>query len=186
MILSPMTRSRSILDALHRGTLGLWMGVLLMVGTTAAIAFPTMKSLDPHLPAYARYDGDHWAIAAGAIMNRAFLVSEWATAAFGAVAMMTLGFARRRRGRVWFIRLLALTVALGLSIWILAGQRPAMSHHLESFWSAAAAGDNAMAAEHKAAFDRMHPVASNLLITQLVLAGLAFAGSCVRPSEESA
>ncbi|MEO1130132.1 MAG: hypothetical protein AAFX05_10570 [Planctomycetota bacterium] len=181
-----MTRARSILDTLHRGSLGLWMGVMLMVGATAAIAFPTMKSLDPQLPAYARYDGEHWAIAAGAIMNRAFLVSEWTTASIGALAMMTLGFSRRHRNRVWLLRLLALATALGLSIWILALQRPAMSHHLETFWSAAAVGDNAMAAEHKAAFDRMHPIASTLLIAQLVSVGFALLGSCVSRSEEVA
>ena len=66
--------SRPFASRLVLAAIALWLGVLLVSGLTAAVAFPTMKPLAPQLPDYAAVS-DHWKITAGAIANRVFTVA---------------------------------------------------------------------------------------------------------------
>lgn len=170
---------RTLCEGVFLGSVGLWAGVIAMVGAVAAIAFPTVRELDPALAEYAAYPGEHWRIAAGAVMNRAFLLADGVGGAVvllatGAVVVM-LASGRVRAGTpAMVLRLAALAVGAGLTVYTLAAFRPEMQGHLETFWSAARAGEVNEAETARAAFDAMHPRASFLLIAQLVAAGWAF------------
>ena len=169
-----MRIARAISETIHLGVLGLWAGTVLMTGVTAALAFPTMKALDPTLPGFAKFNGDHWMIAAGSVMNKAFLVSDWVGLVCAGLAVVTLLFVLLGV-RVKFakpatvLRTVALAAALGMSIYAVAVLRPHMQAELTDFWDAARAGDSDTAAIHQQAFDDLHPKASFLLISQFVL-----------------
>jgi len=160
-----MRRLRPSLETTHLIALGLWLGALVMTGATAAIAFPTLRDLDPSLPVFEAYPRDHWSIAAGMVMARVFFVSDAMQMACGLVAAGTLGMlflsgtiARRRAAQVIRAALLfALLVSL-LQYLIFPARE--MAQDLNAFWNAAKAGDLETAERHRAAFDRAHPGAS--------------------------
>src|SRR5689334_8572235 len=70
LIGSGMTRGRRIVESVHIAVLGVWAGALVLAGAAAAIVFPVMKSLDPKLPGFSKYDGPHWMLAGGQVGQR--------------------------------------------------------------------------------------------------------------------
>lgn len=179
-----MRTIRAICETIHLGVLGLWAGSVLMIGVVAAIGFPTMKALRPTLPEYAAYPADeHWIIAAGAVMNKGFLASDWIGIGCAVLAVVTLLVvllgARVRFARpATILRTLALAGAVGVLIYSVGVLRPRMQEALHSFWEAAKVGDLARAEPQREAFDAMHPTASRLIGAQLVLVlcALGFGG----------
>jgi hypothetical protein len=159
---------RALSETIHLTALGLWLGSLVMTGAAAAIIFPTVKALRPSLPEFSGYTGDHWRIAGGQIASRVFLVCDvvqFICAILAGVSVCVLLIVARvsvRRPAV-----LARLATLGIAIAVLGGQlfflAPRMNGHMLSFWAAAQRGDNAAAAVSQAAFDKLHPVATNLL-----------------------
>lgn len=187
---------RRILETIHLTALALWLGGLAMTGVLAAIIFPTMKELDPSLPAYAPYEGEHWRIAAGKVANTGFLVIDAVGIGALLVSLAMLGALGLWR---WLdfskpatiLRLVALGAAIATMAWSLGVLRPRMQENLTAFWQAARAGDNEAADRHQAAFSADHPRASLTMTVQFVTVGWAFVAGCFgatgspRPSRET-
>jgi len=194
-----MHRLGSSLVALHVLSLCLWGASVLSAGLAAAIAFPTMKALDPRLPAYARYDGDHWMLAAGTIANRVFEVTDvvqMVTAAVAVATAIALMAIRVCAGRsmatlVW---LGAVAVAAGVLGYTLIVLRPGMAVDLHAYWDAALAGNTPAAEAARQEFSGEHPTASNLMaatagavlvaiIAVIPAAGIGKRGHCAAKGE---
>jgi hypothetical protein len=173
-----MGRARTICESLHVAALGVWAGALVVVGGVAAMAFPTARDLDPSVPAFAAYDGPHWQVVGGKIMNPAFLLVDWigvgalAIAAATLAALVATGSSSLRRVAT-AVRALALAALAIVTLHTVLIARPEMQRELHAFWDAAQAGEAASAETHKAAFDRLHGPASTMLAAQLALVLLA-------------
>lgn len=154
---------RPFASRLVLAAIALWLGVLLVSGLTAAVAFPTMKPLSPHLPAYAATT-DHWKIAAGAVANRVFTLAGWAQCALAALAMFALAAHLSRAARGWLntTRLLLTLAAALLQGYLSFLLVPRMNRTLSAFMDAARAADQ-QADTLRKAFDADHPLASNLI-----------------------
>lgn len=150
--------SRHLLIAL----LSLWLGGLVVLGATAAVAFPTMKRLDPSLPGFEAV-GDHWSIAAGHIFQPIFGVATIGALVLAGAAVLVAFPAVRgmrpvyRKNIVGWMFVLAVVSGVSMAI---AGR---MSRDWHAFVDAAKAGDAAVAQTHRTKFERMHPVASGVL-----------------------
>lgn len=180
------------LDTLHAAGAGIWIGGVGMVGTLAAIAFPTMKKLDPTVPEFAAV-GEHWKIAAGQIANKMFVVGDAVSLVCCLVCLCTLGlglFIRAKRGReharvaIWMFRSLAMTVAAGCLAYQLFILAPRMSENIHTFWDAARAGNVEVATRAQAAFDADHPTASTVIMAMLVSAVSLLAGVLLESKSE--
>lgn len=156
--------------------LGLWAGVLLMVGVTAAVTFPLIADLDVQIPQYEAFDGEHHRIAAGQVLNRAFLISDWIGVVCLAAAIVCIGvlwgmsgpgFRRARPGLV--LRLASLGVLAIITIFQTAAFRPSLNAKFEQLWGAAQRGENDRADEIRARLAPQHAKASFLLATQFTL-----------------
>ncbi len=166
-----MPRLRPLLESVHIFTLAIWGGSLAFTAVTAAVAFPTMRKLDPRLPEFAAYEGEHWRIAAGHIANRLFLINDMVQLAGVLVTLLTFGLLllttkRAAAGVLWpyvlrAVLLSAASILVAYQLFILA---PRMQTNLQAFWDAARAGDAARAEALRSAFEVDHPTASNVLV----------------------
>jgi len=189
---SPVVSPRSVrwlgvLESLHAGAAGIWVGCVGTVGTLAAIAFPTMKKLNPTVPEFAAV-GDHWKIAAGSVANKMFVVADSVSLACCLLCILTLGlslFTRAKLGRehartgLWAVRTLVMTVAAGCLAYQLFILSPRMSANIHQFWDMARTGQVEAANKAQAAFDADHPTASNVIVTMFASAFLLLVGSLV-------
>jgi len=156
--------------------LGVWLGAAMTSAITAAVAFPTMKTLSPTLVDFGAYAGPHAPIAAGAIARRVFDIAAFIQIACAAVAGLTLGLATLRPksathtpGPIPWLRTLLLVLAIGiLAYWRLV-LAPRMDANLDAFWAAAKAGQSEIAERAHGAFSRDHPHASRTLGTMTLL-----------------
>lgn len=154
-------------------------GATLAVGAAAAIAFPTMKALDPVLAAYVAWPDPHWPIAAGAIANRLFRILDWVALGIVVVALVSMipRSARPTRSLIGVVAAVSMLLLAGVVatnwVWI----RPTMHHHLEAYWTAARAGDIAAGNAGREAFAGFHPIATGLLVAQAGLALICAAAS---------
>ncbi len=150
-----------------------------MSGLVAAVSFPTMKELNPTIPAFSAYPTDHWTIAAGSIARRIFdigAMTQWLLAGASAAALaVSIVAARPAHARGLPIgRIVAIVLAIGtLALWRF-WLAPRMDFNLDTYWTAAKAGDIATADAHRHAFDADHPVSARMLsfIALFVLAGI--------------
>ncbi len=163
-----MNSWRAVCETVHNLALALWLGVVVSAGAFAAIVFPTMKGLNPRLPDFERYEGEHWRIAGGKIAQKVFLLADVAQFGCAIVALSTLlcmlvlfGLPRTRPA-IW-VRSLALGIALACAAGLIIIVAPQLNAALKLHWAAAAAGDSADAAAHKLVVDGLHPVSSWLL-----------------------
>ena len=177
-------RTARAAEAAHIAALGVWLGSLILTGIAAAITFATLRNLDPHLPAYAEYPEDHWAIAGGAIMNRVFTASDWIALACAIIATAGLAIAlappiaRQTLGHTLIrplaiLRAAATLAALIITLASFALLRPAMNQDLADFHTAARTPDITAADAARARFDQAHPRASMLLSAQAALVLIA-------------
>lgn len=178
------------LDTLHAAAAGIWIGSVAMVGTLAAIAFPTMKKLDPTVPEFAAV-GDHWKIAAGSVANKMFVVVDSVSLACCLVCLATLGLSLsirvklgRPRSALWIFRTLAMTIAAGCLAYQLFILAPRMAENIHTFWDAARAGEVAKAATAQAAFDADHPTASNVIFIMFAGALALLVGAVIESKGE--
>lgn len=187
-------RTRILCETVNILVLGLWAGALALVGVAAAIAFPAMKTLDPVLPGFALYDGDHWRIAAGKVMNPLFNVVD--DVGFVAIAVSLIALAvlmsgeRLRRTRLAGFRIVLWIGVAVLSSYIVMVPRADMNTLAEEHWTHAAAGENDQAEVAREAFDELHHTASALHVTQFLFVTLALgvnaAGAAMGRGSESA
>jgi hypothetical protein len=172
-----------ICESIHLLALGLWAGVLLMVGATAAVTFPKLAELDVRVPGFEGYDAEHHRIAAGQVMNLAFAVADWIGMACLVVAVVTIliltvprGVWRHRIGPALVLRVAALAFVLVLTLFQTFAFRPSLNRSFERLWTAAEVGDNQQATEIRDRLAPQHAKASFLLTSQLglvLIAGIA-------------
>lgn len=174
---------------LHVVALALWLGGVVTSGLAAAIIFPTMKGLDPRLPEYAAYTGDHWMLAAGKVAARIFHATDLVQGVCAVVTIATAGVLLGTRAiRVrplaplaWLVGVVGALAVLGTALFWL---RPEMDANLHASWDAALAGDNPTAEAARQAFSARHPLASNLMSATALLVLMAL--TAVIPSTMSA
>jgi hypothetical protein len=175
-----MNTSRPFLRATHTFFLGLWFGSLVMTGIAAAIIFPTVKHLQPQVPAYASYRGEHWLLLAGKVAERIFTAADivqfvCACVAVGAFLVMAAKTPEGWRTPERALRVTLLVAALTTLAYQILVLGPRMHLNLTEFWNAAGAGQQANADRFQAAFDADHPTASTVLGITVALVGAAFA-----------
>jgi len=154
---------RTALVSIHLVALALWLAVVIGSGAAAAVLFPTMRDLDPHLAAFAAYEGPHWRLAAGRVAATLFSLADRAQVPLAVLALVgaaPLLLAVRKRRVAACVSAAALAVALASLVFQLTVLRPRMDAALEHYWRAAEAGDTTLAREHADAFAQDHPVAS--------------------------
>lgn len=163
-----MTLGRKLCECLHVLALGLWLGVLVMAGAVAAQVFPQMKAMDPHVPEFEAYTGDHWLIVAGAVGEFTFLTADFIQFGCVVLAILTLlasiiafGLPLARISTMIRAGLLGIGVMLvAYEIFVLA---PEMNLNLKQYWAAAKDGNMAEAQRFRDAFMANHPLSRNVL-----------------------
>ncbi len=163
--------SPSWLSTVHLLSLTIWLAALLAAGLSAALIFSQMKKLQPSLPAYAAYTGEHWKIAGGMVANKVFVIVDYVQLSCAILAILTLGLTLlaanqavpKYRPALAGVRILFLSIACALFCYQLFILAPRMAVHLNDFWVAAKDGKMAIADAEQAAFDADHPTASNVL-----------------------
>lgn len=154
-------------ETVHLTALGVWSGALFGAGVSAAVAFPTMRGLDPVLGAYPDYTGEHWMLAAGRVAARVFLITDaaqfvCALLAVGGFALAAV-FGARTRSWLRFLRAATLGAAFLLVSYHLLVQGPRMDRDLRAYWDAADTGDTPAALRHQEAFSAQHSGASRVM-----------------------
>jgi hypothetical protein len=186
---------RRHLEALHMLTAILWFTALVGAGLGAAVVFPALKPLNPQLPDFAAYTGEHWRIAAGHVGNRLFAISDAFQLACPIVCTLLLVPAvlgsradgdgsRAKLGVLGIARLLLLAIAVVLGLYQSLILGPHMRETIEAFWAAARAGNMEAAAPLQSAFDADHPKArfvmesSALAVLGVIVTGLWKRADC--------
>lgn len=168
--------------AVQLAFLGVWCGSVAMSGVSAALIFPKMRDMDPTLPGFADYGGDHAMLAGGRIAGPIFFAVDTVQFVCGFVVLATLigmllcGYALRTPLRV--VRSVLTLSTLGVLSYHLTIMMPEMAGHLDTYWTLAGQGDTAGADVAKDAFMRMHPVATRTIgsLTLMTLLCLLLAG----------
>lgn len=166
-----MQRKPSWLDAFHLTALAIWLAGLLGAGLSAALIFPQMKTLQPTLPDFAHYPGEHWKIAGGMVANHIFLIVDYIQLTCALIAFLTLGLTLiaankspiKRKPPLAGARIILLTIACALLCYQLFILAPRMAVHINDFWTAARDGNQPVADAAQAAFDADHPTSRTLL-----------------------
>lgn len=176
---------RSLSEAVGITAAGLWFGALVMTSATAAVVFPVVKRLDPRLPQFDAYTGEHWMLVAGRVMYNVFFVADVVQvtcAAFAILALAGVWFAGDRAGPVGpsRVRLAGLTAAAALLAVDLAWLKPHMNRALLAYWDAARAGNTIAAAAQRDEFRSLHPTATGLLLGCTVAVFVALVGGVWR------
>lgn len=163
-----MNRLARIAEAANLAALAAWLGCLLGAGAAAAVIFPTMRGLDPSLPAFAGYAGEHWRIAGGAVANRLFVLCDAVQLAAATVCVLALIVARIAGAPPASRAAFGARLAFLAAAWLLASYEifvlaPRMQESLALFWTSAKAGDTPAADAARAVFEADHPTASRVL-----------------------
>ena len=177
-------RTVSVIRGVRIGALGVWTGALLMTGAAAAVAFPTMRDLDPLLPAYGAYPQDHWSIAAGHIMRRVFGISDWTQLFCAGAVALTLGIeialaGWKKLGMAWRVRGAVMLAAIACAAYSALVLAVRMNGQLDVYWEAARTGDIETAQSVKAAFDQGHVLARQLMTATFALVAAALVTSAI-------
>jgi hypothetical protein len=161
--------------------LGVWLGVMVMSGITAAVAFPTLRSLEPHLHAFEKHPGDHWPIAAGHVARRVFDIGAVIQWACGVLAVLCTGVLMRGAQRLRGVAICVILSLAALAWWRLMLDAR-MSRNLETYWDLARRGQQDAAEAARLAFDADHPLATRTLVvlSLLLLTGIIEAAR-IRP-----
>ena len=158
--------------------LGLAAGAVVTIGVVAAIAFPTMRDLNPTLPGLEGLD-DHWMLAAGMILTQGFNATSTIVGVCLAVASIAfvseVFFAPRPRQKLALaLRLITLLALLAVFAHNWGVVQPRMNTNFQNLFASARSGDFDAARTFRAAFDADHPAAGRELGA---IAILSFAGA---------
>lgn len=178
-----MSNLRRLIETIHLICLGTWLGAIVMTAAVAAQVFPRIKTLDPRIPSYSAYEGDHWLIVAGHVGEFTFLTCDIIQFACVVMALLTLiacvlagGLPLKRLTTL--VRASALAACLLLVAYQVLILAPEMNQQLREHWRAAKAGEHDAAQAARDAFNALHPRASLVLAATAV--GVMFAiGSAV-------
>ncbi len=178
-----MSGGAKVCNTVYWLALTIWVSVLVAAAIAAATTFTVLPNLGLTLDAFSALPAaDHGRIAAGKVMEPIFTLVDVVQAGAAAVVLLTvvvqwLAFRCSLRRFANVVRVAAITIAAGLFAWRAATLSPAMNRELRGYWSAAEAGEVAQAAGHRAAFDGMHPRASDLFSATLGLLVIAVVAS---------
>jgi hypothetical protein len=178
-----MSSWRAFCETVHALALGLWLGFVVAAGAYAAAVFPTAKNLDPRLPGFEQYTGDHWLIVGGRIAQTVFLIGDiaqffCALIAVGTFACTVWMFGGGERRAALYVRGFALAFALASLASLLLIVNPKFVSATNAYWAAARTGDNIAAAAHQQIARQTHPYATSLMSLAAVSVAVAL-GSCV-------
>ncbi len=169
-----MSNWKSLCTAMHLTALGLWAGSVAMAAATAAVAFPTLKTLGVQVPSVgAAFQSDAYRFAAGGVAANVFFISDVVAFVCALIACITLlglmlgGHLGPRRPST-YVRGLALGVAVASLAAILFVVTPGISAGAKGHLAAARAGDEKAAAMHRKAVDDLHPISTNLIVAEFV------------------
>jgi hypothetical protein len=154
---------RGWLEVLHVAALAFWLGAVVMTGVAAAVIFPTVRGLDPALPEYAGYQGEHWMLLAGKVANNVFIgaaIVQVICACLVVASMIGLTVWERIPRWVIAARWVSVVLVLACLGFNMVVLRPRMSRNLAAYWQHAAAGHNEEANAFRTAFDADHPTAT--------------------------
>lgn len=171
-----MTRWTRLAFAVYLTALGLWAGSLMMTAVTAAVAFPTVKTLDPVVPTLDPASRPHWQLIAGKVASNVFVISHMAQSVCAVLAIGTgvvlcrLPGLRMRRSPSFISACLAVAT-LG---WYLLVFWPKMRTNLYTYWDNLFAGRIEPAAAAEKAFSADHPTASTFMAVIFILTLTAF------------
>jgi len=168
-----------IFEEIHTVALSLLIGVVVMSGIFAAVLFPTMKRMDPLLPEFSTYTGEHWRVAAGRIASLVFLISSWIQGSLFACSLAAL-FLAPLAARVSRMRLATVAVTAMLLLVVIGVIFLPLQQMLHVYWDFAKQGDIERAATTQIRFDALHKFA-----TPSMLALIAGAGACIFLSMQS-
>lgn len=169
---------RSLAAYFQSITLALWLGILLTTGTAAAVLFPAMKELNPTLPGFAGYTGEHWLIAAGRPATSLFRIYQCASGVLAGLTVISLIVTCSGRPRGW-MRSPSMTVYLFLMLALVVVQvmeqtlHSTMRVNLMGYWEMAGRHETAAALNLKDQFGALHKQSE--LITGIEAVLLAFA-----------
>ncbi len=136
---------------------------------SAAIMFPTMRELDPRLPDFAGFGGEHWKLAAGRAQSNIFIWADFIQLGAAALAFLTLGLrligagvARAPRRAATAIRTLGVGAGVVLVACNLMILSPRMNPHLRAYWQLAREGQTVEANAEATEFSSYHPAATTV------------------------
>lgn len=172
-----MTRWDRLFTTIYLSALGLWTGVLAMTAAAAAVTFPTVKSLDPIVPALDPASRPHWLYIAGKVASGVFRISNVAQAVCALLALVAVACLCRSREAGPRTRRSVSLYATGLAVAIVAWYTlilwPRMRENLYTYWDNLNAGKLEAANAAEKAFTADHPLSSTLLQTLLVVVLIA-------------
>jgi hypothetical protein len=156
--------SPRIVETIHALAAALWLGMLGATGVAAAIAFPAMKVLQPNVAGYTVPADEQWRIVAGHLARPMFAACD--NVGIGCCALCGITLSILRPARPARIVVFVASTALLLAQILIVSRR--MSASLDEYWTMARGGDSSRAAAAQAAFDRLHPLASGVLVAMFV------------------
>lgn len=162
------------LEAIQVAAWATWSGALLVTGATAYFVFTLLKRLDPTLPEFSAYQGEHWRLLGGYVAERLFIGADvvgFLAICIGGGAFALASWRGHPHPRSWTAALRALLIMamVGVMTYRFAVLDPAMQTDLTAYRQAAALGDteNALALQHD--YDKHHKTASNVMLVSLAL-----------------
>lgn len=162
------------LEAIQVAAWATWAGALLVTGATAYFVFTLLKRLDPTLPEYAAYGGEHWRLLGGYVAERLFIggdVVGFLAICVGGGAFALACWKGHPHPRTWVaaFRALLIMAMVGVMTYRFAVLDPAMQADLAAYRQAAALGDTETALSLQGEYDVHHKTASNVIVGSLLL-----------------
>jgi len=160
------------LEAIQLAAWATWSGALLVTGLTAYFVFTLLKGLDPSLPEFAAYDGEHWRLLGGYVAERLFIGADvigFLAICLGGGAFAWACWRGYPHARSWIaaIRALLILAMMGIMTYRFASLDPAMQMDLAAYRQAASLGDTENALAAQAEYDQHHNTASNVMVASM-------------------
>jgi hypothetical protein len=196
----PLPIGRRLIDVIFWLALTLWLATNLAAGVNAAAAFIVLPDASVLIERYGALPAAQQSrLVAGLVTEPVFTIADLVQFVLVPVTVLALVVqlvgAGGRRARVTnVLRSLCIAGAAGLFLFRAVTVMPDLNGHLQSYRAAAEGGDLERAATERAAFDVIHPQASDLyqgcamlLVLAVALSAFAAGGATtVKPALELA
>lgn len=162
------------LESVHAVALALWLGFTVAAGAFAAMVFGVTKGLDPRLPEFEAYTGEHYLIVGGKMAQTVFFatdVVQFACSMLAIVTLIALFKVREDEARrpAMVMRASALVVSVASVAALLVIVNPKLTTATRLYWEAAKTGKMAEVELHRAIAADTHPYASALMLTSALM-----------------
>ena len=162
------------LEAIQVAAWATFSGALLVTGATAYFVFTLLKRLDPTLPGFELYEGEHWRLLGGYVAERLFFGSDaigFLAICIGGGAFALACWKGYPHPRTWTaaIRALLVIALIGVMTYRFAVLDPEMQQDLNTYREAARLGHTEQALAARNAYDVHHRTASNVMVASLAL-----------------